>query len=559
MLLLLGGYSCDKQYTRYGEPSSDNFWKNESDVQAAVDGMYLMYNEQMCGARGSMYYYLCSDDMVYGRSHSPSANVKNFIYDDGCDVADQWMYAYMMIKRANDIIINVPDAPVTDDVKNNALAEAYFFRAWAYLWLAPCYGDNGENGGIPIVDENTPVDDMDQPRAESVLDNYDMIISDLEKALATGGLKKMSEMDPNQYGRPTIVAAQAYIAKAAIYASQYDQSKYFPIVDQYCDLVIADGERALVQNRGAQASRQLGDQIVYNDLDLGYRRLFSMEENYGSEYIFGVPGKTESQYSGNIGGIMIENKGWGIQNTWGQFTPTYDLYESYEEGDIRRECTITKVGDYFKFLGAHIYYGYSLDPEYSYTSQNYVETILPKADRQITSATNTSGSFFCKYSQPFEDIDSQAKGYIGTGTSSALLTPLIRYAEVLLWKAEVAIWSGGSGDQWINEVRERVNLPALSGATKWDLIRERRSEFAGEYVNRMYDLIRWGEIDGKNVAELYCEPALRTWNVSPNEDGSVDIVEGWAARDYNPSVNHVWPIPTKYISESNTLVQNKGY
>lgn len=50
------------------------------------------------------------------------------------------------------------------------------------LWLSPYYGDNGPNGGIPIILDTTEPAAMDSPRPASVLQNYDQIISDLREA-----------------------------------------------------------------------------------------------------------------------------------------------------------------------------------------------------------------------------------------------------------------------------------------------------------------------------------------------------------------------------------------
>lgn len=89
---------------------------------------------------------------------------------------------YRIIARANDVLRNVPDMSISGSVKNRAIGQARFYRGFSYLWLAPWYGDNGVNGGIPIVTEKTPTAEIDQPRPTSVLANYDMIIEDMRAA-----------------------------------------------------------------------------------------------------------------------------------------------------------------------------------------------------------------------------------------------------------------------------------------------------------------------------------------------------------------------------------------
>src|SRR5690606_12692685 len=87
---------------------------------------------------------------VMWKTEADAALLKNFKYGRR-DNETNWPVMYQLIKKANDIINNVPDMDISQDVKNKVLGQAYFFRGWAYLWLAPYYGDNGENGGLPIV------------------------------------------------------------------------------------------------------------------------------------------------------------------------------------------------------------------------------------------------------------------------------------------------------------------------------------------------------------------------------------------------------------------------
>src|SRR5690606_17797743 len=131
------------------------------------------------------WYENASDDMVTGRTQAEPANIKNFI-DNGStsrDVRDNWPQMYETINYANRIIAQIPGSTsISDGTKNIVLGNAYFWRGFGYLWLAPWYGDDGPNGGIPIVTEDTPIDEMDVPRPASVLENYRMIIDDMEKA-----------------------------------------------------------------------------------------------------------------------------------------------------------------------------------------------------------------------------------------------------------------------------------------------------------------------------------------------------------------------------------------
>ena len=198
----LSGCSDFLEHDPYGLEGSVNFWKTEADVKNALNAFgEFTYNEGVTG-RGLMWFENCSDNLVTGRPQAEAAQIKNFQMSasNGRDAKDTWPAMYQLIAKANDVLRNVPGMKISDEVKNNALGQAYFYRAFAYLWIAPFYGDNGPNGGIPIVTENTPTSDLDQPRPSSVLANYDMIISDMDKAAEL--LPYFSQLADEDYGRP---------------------------------------------------------------------------------------------------------------------------------------------------------------------------------------------------------------------------------------------------------------------------------------------------------------------------------------------------------------------
>jgi hypothetical protein len=71
---------------------------------------------------------------------------------------------------------------------------------------------------------------------------------------------------------------------------------------------------------------------------------------------------------------------------------------------------------------------------------------------------------------------------------------VLRYAEILLMYAE-AVTRGASAtaipaDEAVNLVRERANMPPLSGVTTQDVLDEKFAELAMEWGIRYYDMIR---------------------------------------------------------------------
>jgi hypothetical protein len=540
VLTLISITSCNDflEYTQYGSLSTDQFWKTESDLKSAVDGLYFWGSYEGVTGRGFMWYDNASDNMITGRDKSGAAILKNFTETGNTDrdVVDNWPKMCQLIRRANNILLYAPSMNVDSSVKNEALGEAYFFRAFAYLWLAPWYGDD-VSGGIPIYVATTPVDSLDMPRPSSVMKNYTMIINDLKKAADL--LPYFENMSSSNYGRPHVTACWGLIARAALYAAQFDAS-YYQVVSDYCDKIISHGKNNLYGYLGTGKISPLS----------AYSGLFTPEQNWGVEYLWSLPSSLTS--GSEFPGVLFQNGGWGLFNTWGYFQPTLELYNEYEQGDNRRDVTIVYPGNTISFVG----------------TQNIVYAVNPAG---VSSPSYLAAG---KYLAPFAGSDCVGKTVSTNGDypTTTLNPPVLRYADVLLMKAEAMIkLSGtGTGDQWINIVRNRAGLNSITGATMADLQHERRCELAFEFGPFRYlDLVRWG------LAGSLCQPALHglyrysnnkfaDWRVKSNSSKSGYSINAdsakivWPARTWS-SRNKIFAIPTSVISSSKVLTQNNGF
>lgn len=513
-ILTAGSFSsCKKvlELQSYGQPSELNNLSDAQAMQAVYALFYWQYREGTTG-RGFMWYENCSDNFVTGRTQAEAQNIKNFI-DEGSssrDVRDNWPQMYETINYSNNLLRAAPSAnKLSEKVRNSVIGHSYFMRACAYLWLAPWYGDNGPNGGIPIVTEDIPIDQMDILRPSSVLENYDMIIADLQKAADL--LPWFDEMSESDWGLMHKTAAWSLMARAAMYAAQYDASYYDKVIE-YTDRVINSGKHSLVPK---------------------YKDVFEIANNWSSEYIMSI---TSTEIDGcKLPGVIFQNGGFGIYNTWGYYQPTVELLEAFEPGDQRKRVTIVQPGDTVQFVGNQI-----------------VWAVNPSSVSSPTAMT------IGKYLAPFREADAVGKTVnpdSNNGTTDLNL-PIIRYADVLLMKAEALIWKGQNGDAPLNLVRERAGLDPITNATKADLKNERRVEFVLEHgVYRHLDLVRWG--DAKDV---YAQP-LHGYkvNLSGTTITSLDEIVVWPARTFNPAVHHVFPIPNREIAKGINLKQNNGY
>jgi len=130
---------------------------------------------------------------------------------------------------------------------------------------------------------------------------------------------------------------------------------------------------------------------------------------------------------------------------------------------------------------------------------------------------------------------------------------IMRYADVLLMAAEANLQAGANGVALgqINQVRTRVNLPALTSLTLANIKLERRLELSFE-GSRYQDLVRWGDAantlkdQGKLVPTGARVGGVLQYNSNP-------------AAGFKAPKNNMFPIPFNEISSNPNVKQNPGY
>lgn len=486
--------SCAKKLdiVPQGSPTSATFWQTQDDAIKAANAMYDQFDGEEFYGRGFMWFMNASDDMVTGRVKAQADNMKDFnsSYIGGSYTEPQWKMRYIVIKRANDIIRNVPAISMDESLKKRIIGEAYFLSGLMYFQMAANYGD--ERAGVPIIDRQNPSNYM-IPRAKNVDENYAYIESDLK--MAASMLPYFDQLSTDDYGRAHKTAAWAYLSKMYLYRKDYVNA------EKYADSIMQSGKHALLPD---------------------FKTVFYIANNWSKEYIWSAVSNT--LWGSILPGCMLENKGWGKYNGWGYYMPTQELYNAYEMGDKRREATILKPGDKF------VYFGDSM----TYSSSN-----------------STSGYQFNKYMEPFSYPGGIHLNPNGDHPTTDLNVPLIRYAEIILIKAEAELMQGKNADNELNMIRKRAwgssdenHYPKLSGATMNDLKSERRRELAGEWSDRHRDLVRWGDAQAAYAKPLHGAAGQAIWG----------------ARNFNPKVHNVWAVPQSEIDNSGGLItQNAGW
>lgn len=501
-----------------GAPANIYLWTSATEVQLGVNAIYRHIRDESNFGRNLFFMQNGGDDQVVGLLKIDADNIKNFICTGREPyMAQAWSDLYWTINTANEVIAGIKTATdVSDSLKNRSLGEAYFIRAFTHFWVAYLWGSATQ--GVPFMG----VEDPDYgkkmpPQLPTVMANYAQVISDLTKAASL--LPYFESYGSADQGRAHKVACWAYMVKTYAYWAQYDATKW-ALVPALCDSIRDYGNRALITGQDTPADN--------------YKAVFKIAGNWSSEYIWSIT-SSGTQNGSEFPGAVLESSGWGVFGGYGYFQPTEELYDEYEPSDPRRDATILNFGDVFTYFG------------------------VPRA---YYSTNSPSGFQLNKYMEPFtygsNDIASTNPYVNSTGDpSTSLNVPILRYAEIVLFKAEALIQMGRSADAAVplNEIRARVGLAPIANPTMADLKHERRCELGGEWYDRLADLKRWGDFD---MIRAPLHGRIHTNKTDPNSPYTIQVV--WPARTFTVPKDLVWPISPDEIEKSNGLYkQNTGW
>ena len=510
-LSVLGLCSCSKNWVDTkpnGTASSAYLWDNETDATRGTAALYIAMKDEPTWGRNLFWMQNASDDLIVGRPKAKAENIKNFVCTGNEDyMAGGWSDLYSMLSKANQAVVGLKAATnLPADFRNRSLGEAYFMRGFVHFWIAYLWGH--KNQGVPYDSAESAQYGLHiAPQLPSVTDDYAIIAADLQRAADL--LPLFSTYGDADKGRAHKAAALGYLVKTYAYWAQYDASKWALIPD-LCDRIKNECGRSLITGNANPADN--------------YKAVFKIANNWSSEYIWSVTSGTQG--GSEFVGVVLENTGWGIYNGWGYFQPTEELYDEYESGDPRREATILKFGDQFTYFGQNRSY-YSTNSLSGFQINKYMEpyTYGTNGDASTNPMINQNGDY----------------------PTTRLNLPLMRYAEILLFKAEALIQQGKNADAAapLNEVRARVGLGPITTPTMVDLKHERRCELACEWTDRFEDLKRWGD-----YAQINAPLHGRSYHTKTDPASGYDPIVVWPARNFDPAKHMAWPISSDEIALS---------
>ena len=517
-----------------GTQTTQNYFNNDVQAIDAVDALYkeLCRDDQLWG-RDIFWEQAAACDVVWGKSRGYSTLATMKYTGDESPLRDSYQKLYKIMSRANWIIKKLGEKKASTtltSVETRSLGEAYFMRAFSHFYIAYRYGTDKQ--GVPFVryeDFAGEYDNSIPKQQASIVDNYKYIIEDLDNATAL--LPKFEEYGADDRGRAHKASAVAYKAKVYAYWATWDASQWQNVITAVNSLESDYGR----------------------DLATTYASLFSsdFDDYWTKEYLFSIPGNGGTNYGGSeFPGVILEDKGWGIFNGWGQNKPSYDIYEEMAKdgaGNDRLVRSILEYGQTFTFFGQ---------------------------ERRFYSSANLEAGFqINKFMEPFKYENAVDNGYVSTNGDNPTVRvnmPFIRFADCLLLRAEAYLATNQAANATtdINRVRTRSHLTPISGTATWkDLYHERRCELAFEFSDHLYDLKRWyhsgaAEIKELASAELNARPRVRhyTQRDNPDSDFTIGYYEDYTDKATYQDYMIAFPYPSEEITKAGGLLkQNDGY
>ncbi|MBA4320370.1 MAG: RagB/SusD family nutrient uptake outer membrane protein [Flavobacterium sp.] len=534
--------SCSSDYLEevtYGEVDPSEMAK-PANVERAIIAAYSVLNGQIDGASNAFnspdsnfsFGDVTSDDSYKGGGGTGDQNNihQMEIYNPNSTTIDmerKWMALYEGVKRSNEAM-RLLSASVDFDpsLKLKRMAELRFLRGHFYFELKKIYNQ------IPYIDETaaTVADYAKSNTAFSSAEIWSKIESDFQLAYAD------LPATQTETGRPTKIAAKAYLAKTYLF-----QNKWQLAYDATTEI--------MTSNYGL-----LSD----------FQQVFLPENDNNKEIIFAVQHSINdgqpSNYNGSIGDRLTA-PGGPFYSQYGFHRPSQNLVNAFKTDaaglplenninvvasdnvDPRIDITIGRPGIPYKDLGIL-----------------YQDTWA----RDLT----TYGAFSPKK----RIVSAKSAFYVKVWPYvNALNYYIIRYAEVVLWRAEAAVEINKLEEAraLVNQIRNRAansayvkTLDGTANAANYNIKPystiwtdqttartavhlENRLEMAME-GHRFFNLVRWGKADTVLNAYLLVEKTRRTHLTNAV---------------FTKGKNEYFPIPQRYIDAlpKGAVTQNNGY
>lgn len=558
--MLLGTSSCSDSFL--DEKMYSNFTAEIDDQETKLVGLYRLLG-QFWGQSGDQTFLtafqLGTDVCVKGSSGSLNYYLYNQMNSNDATALNIWKNMYLLISNANRIISQ--EEAKGEAADKAVVAEAKFFRAYAYNLLVTLYG------GVPLVTtDEAPRTDYVRASVEEVDEVIDNDLQYCMTNLPDMGKTKYEARANKDFARQ--LAGEAYLRMGL---KHNDDNYYTKAVEALSD-IIDNTKYQLVTQRYGKYLEEGGD--CFRDLfrqgnmrrsEGNTEAIWTFEMEYPAEVAGGDFGTAPQhrrvwvpQYR-NVPGIANCDSLGGRGNGLIYFT-NHVKYGVYEEGDVRNSNYNMRRTLYVNKPDFQETYGVDKDGyRVAADSEDAVKTVTIKTgDAIIPSRTDSLANFYV-YTTKWGQYDTKDD----FGWAMIKDWPMMRLGETYLLRAE-AYFRLNDNDKAaadINKLRDRAfadyraktDNPDAGKVTSSDItldfiLDERIRELIAEEQRRV-TLVRTGTL------------ADRIEKYSDKPENGAMITDDRLIKGFDPETHILLPIPLTEIqlNKDAELKQNPGY
>lgn len=493
-VLLLIFDACSEDYLEIENPNqitSSSFWTTEDDATAGTTACYdILSSVFMHGHYMNLLLDLSSDE---SRPSWVKVNewtvLAKFEGDASQDThAIVWTACYMGIYRCNQVLAQINNIEMDEETKNLYKGEAYFLRAYYYLYLVNLWRN------VPLI--TNPLTEFSEYYNSQApeKDVYDQIVSDLKMA---------KELLPWEYpggsaalGHATKGAAIGYLGKAYVYrACHLNESDAWGLAEKELKQIIPNTELGGNSSSPYRLFDSYGTDYEANCRANGnladennYESIFEIqfEASYGSQNHSAYDAWSLDQAAStkaSLRGIYFAPSGFG----WGDVFPSYFSEQLFQKEKDKNGNDDPRRGATFTFnRPGEVLYGV-----------NFADWYTNPADKK---------DLFWK---KFVGLDIPGRKDEMDWHSSINLR-VLRLSEIYLLLAESVNEQGRTNEAYsfIQKVRDRANMADLQTTKPAMTKQQMRAQICTERVLelcvegvRWMDMVRWdryGKLTGEN-------------------------------------------------------------
>lgn len=548
--------SCDANLmdtNPYGSINSSKMWTTENLADQGVTSIYSTLRNDYVGLG---LYKLDCFGVTSNCSGNDDAILKGNATTNSGLFSGYWQLHYEGIQRANDAIVHLPGAPLTDVKKGRLIAESKFLRAYFYYKLNMVYK------GVPIYLE--PIDlskcTKGQDTEQAV---WDQVIADLTDCINEPNLPNRYAKGNANVGRVTKAAAYALRGKAYLWLKKWAEAEadfrkvgdagcalfqggykeLFKEANEQCEEMIFSVQNIGLAGYGNGISKAFGSRVSFqqgwntylpstdfvDSYECADGKKFNWDDVIPNYSTMDTKARSVYFFRDNMTAKEIAAMAKDQKADMSKYIPTGNearILKAYNNRDPRLAATI--ITPYSTFLGAPAAVNYTYTLRWPYRGKDN--------EAPFDVRTDTNNSFYYL----FRKFVAEGANEIPNREYSGINFPLIRYADVVLGLAEALNEQGKTDDAipFVNMVRKRAGVAELNSNTytavagqdnlRERIRNERRWEFNGEGVN-FFDEIRW-----------------KTWKESKFQKGA-GLKQIWGQSQYEYSwagdYIYTWPVP----------------